>query len=404
MMAERDAIKALGGMPEGEIMANIIDYVRWRGDIPTYQVPLGEVDALILSYLSYMPFDGIVSSSFGGSGVRLGDACAQLLEMGAESACMIESRQDDCLLLYELQKSARYAPMRLIGYINRYDKDAQEQFSAVTFVVSAEISFVAFRGTDSTVVGWKEDFNMSFSGEVPAQRNAYYYVQEAARALSGRLILGGHSKGGNLAAYAGIFSADEVQSRIDSVYNFDGPGFNEALVRTEEFQRLDMRIRTYVPQSSLIGILLWHAEEFTVVSSDAVSVLQHNPYTWQLMGGRFLTEQKRTRASRFAEETLKHWLGGLQPQERKDFIDGIYGVLAASDGRSVVELFEPRSIVSIVRAVSNMDEETRDTIAEALRLLGGSIKEILPDWIDRAAMELRSRISGERPENEQENG
>ena len=229
-------------------------------------------------------------------------------------------------------------------------------------------------------------------------------MQEAARALSGRLILGGHSKGGNLAAYAGIFSTDEVQERIAAVYNFDGPGFNEELVATEEFQKLDMRIRTYVPQSSLIGILLWHAEEFTIVSSDAVSVLQHNPYTWQVMGGRFTTVRKRTRGSRFAEETLKRWLGGLEPQERKSFIDGIYGVLAASDGRNVADLFEPRSIVSIVRAVSSMDEETRDTIAEALRLLGGSIRETLPDWIDRAAMELRSRISGEKPADEEENG
>ncbi|MBQ2991522.1 MAG: DUF2974 domain-containing protein [Clostridia bacterium] len=376
-------------------MANIIDYVRWRGDIPMYQTPLGEVDALILSYLSYMPFDGLVLGAFTGEGVRLGDVCAQLLERGAKSACMIDSEQDDCMLLYELQKSERFAPIRLIGYINRYSREDEEQFSAVTFVIGGDNSFVAFRGTDSTVVGWKEDFNMSFSGEVPSQRNAYYYIQEAARVLGGRLILGGHSKGGNLAAYAGIFSPEDVQRRIVSVYNFDGPGFNESVVATQEFKKVNMRIRTYVPQSSLIGILLWHAEAFTVVSSDAVSVLQHNPYTWQVMGGKFITEEQRTRSSRFAEETLKHWLTSLAPQERRALIDGIYGVLDASQGRSVAELFEPRNIISIVRAAGNMDEKTRETITEAFRLLGGSIKETLPEWIDRTAAEIRGRITGE---------
>ncbi|MBQ7784951.1 MAG: DUF2974 domain-containing protein [Clostridia bacterium] len=384
-------------------MADIIDYVRWRGDIPMYQVPLGEVDALVLSYLSYMPFDGIVSGSFGGKGVRLGDACAQLLEQGAKSVCMTDSEQEDCSLLYEVQRSVRYAGIRLIGYINRYDREQEEQFSAVTFVISSDLSFIAFRGTDGTVIGWKEDFNMSFSGEVPAQRNAWYYVQEAAKTLGGRLILGGHSKGGNLAAYAGIFSPEDVQRRIDSVYNFDGPGFNEAVVSTQEFQQVDMRIRTYVPQSSMIGILLWHAEPFTVVKSDAVSVLQHNPYTWQVMGGKLLTVEQRTHGSRFAEETLKHWLSELQPQERRSLIDGIYSILDASQGRSVAELFEPRNIVSIVRAAGNMDEQIRDSITDAFRLLGGSIKETLPEWIDKAAMELRGRIAGEMFTDREEN-
>jgi len=384
-------------------MADIIDYVRWRGDIPMHQVPLGEVDALVLSYLSYMPFDGIVSSSFGGEGVRLGDACAQMLEQGVKSACMIDSEQEDCSLLYEVQRSIRYAGIRLIGYINRYDREQEEQFSAITFVINSELSFIGFRGTDSTVVGWKEDFNMSFSGEVPAQRNAWYYVQEATKALSGRLILGGHSKGGNLAAYAGIFSPEHIQRRIDSVYNFDGPGFNEAVVSTEEFQKVDMRIRTYVPQSSMIGILLWHTEQFTVVKSDAVSVLQHNPYTWQVMGGRLITVERRTHGSRFAEETLKHWLSEMQPQERRSLIDGIYSVLDASQGRSVAELFEPRNIVSIVRAAGSMDEQTRDSIVDAFKLLGGSIRETLPEWIDKAAMELRGRITGEMLTDREEN-
>ena len=383
-------------------MANITDYLQWRGDIPFSCLPMGEVDALILSYMAYMPFDGLVGPSFE-TDMRLGDAAAVMMEQGAKSACMIDSEEDDCKLLYEIQKSVRFGDVRVTGYINRLIIENEEQFSAVTFVPEQGPAFIAFRGTDSTVVGWKEDFNMSFSGEVPSQRNAVYYVQEAAKRLAGDFILGGHSKGGNLAAYAGVFSGDEVQERIACIYNFDGPGFNETVLSSQEFERLDMRIRTYVPQSSMIGILMWHAEAFTVVKSDAISLFQHNPYTWQVMGGKLVTLPERTRTSRMAEQTLHNWLADLSTEQRARFIDGIYDVLSASDGRNVADLFEPRSIVSILRAVGQMDEQTKAAISEALRLLGGSVRELLPGWLDQAAMELRTKIAREKAADREEN-
>lgn len=382
-------------------MANIIDYLQWRGDIPVSCLPLGEVDALVLSYMAYMPFDGLAGASFA-EDIRLGDAAAALLENGSKSACMIDNGEQDCKLLFEIQKSVRYADMRVTGYINRLIVENEEQFSAVTFVPETGPAFVAFRGTDSTVVGWKEDFNMSFSGEVPSQRNAVYYVQEAARMLDGQLILGGHSKGGNLAAYAGVFCGENVQNRIDCVYNFDGPGFNESVLSSQEFEQMDMRIHTYVPQSSMIGILMWHAEAFTVVKSDAVSLFQHNPYTWQVMGGRMITLPQRTRVSRMAEQTLQSWLSELTAEQRERFIDGIYDVLSVSDGKNVADLFEPRNIVSILRAVGQMDEQTREVISEALRLLGGSVRDLLPGWLDQAAMELRTKIAREKPADREE--
>ncbi len=377
-------------------MANIIDYVRWRGDIPVWQAPLGEVDALVLSYLSYMPFDEIVSDRFDGEGTRLGDACEKMLARGVKSACMMDSEKEDCALLEAVKESERFAGMRLIGFINRYDKEQEEQFSAITFVVDRNLSVIAFRGTDSTVVGWKEDFNMSFSGEVPSQRNAYYYVQKAADVLSGRLMLCGHSKGGNLAAYAGVFAGEAVQKRISCIYNFDGPGFNESIIVSPEFGRIDMRIHTYVPQSSLIGILLWHAEPFTVVKSDAISVFQHNPYTWQVMGGKLVRVPSRTEGSRFAEQTIKRWLDELPVDERRKMIDGIYNVLSASDGRNVADLFDARSIMSIVRAAGDMDEVSRGAIIDAFKLLGSSLMETVPEWLDKAATGIRERIGREK--------
>ena len=378
-------------------MANIIDYVLWRGDIPLEQVPLCAVDALVLSYLSYMPFDGLVEDAFD-EGVLLGDAAKYMLDNGLSSACMIDSQMDDCLLLGAIAESVRFGSMRVTGYVNRFDEEREEQFAAVTFVPPRGAAFVAFRGTDSTVVGWKEDFNMSFSREVPAQRAAAAYALRACRALSGEIILGGHSKGGNLAVYAAIFSCAQVQSRVRCVYNFDGPGFNEEIIASSEFHRMDMRVHTFVPQSSLIGILLWHAEAFIVIKSDAGGLFQHNPYTWQVMGGRFITVPERTRESRLAEETIKNWLSSLKPQERERVVDGIYSVLSASDGKNVADLFEGKNVRAILRAVTSMDEATKETIVDAFKRLGGSLRETLPDWFEETAGQIRTMIAGRSAE------
>lgn len=374
-------------------MANIIDYVHWRGDIPLAQVPLGAVDALVLSYLSYMPFDGMVEDAFD-EGIFLGDAAGYMAEYGLSSSCMIDSEREDCQLLEAIMESERYASMRVTGYVNRFDEQQEKQFAAVTFVPPVGPAFVAFRGTDSTVVGWKEDFNMSFSAEVPAQKAAAAYALRAARAIDGELILGGHSKGGNLAAYAALFAGSGVQSRVRCVYNFDGPGFNETIIATPQYQQMDMRIHTYVPQSSLIGILLWHTETFTVVKSDAGGLFQHNPYTWQVMGGRFITVPERTKESRLAEETIKNWLTSLSREERERVVDGIYSVLSASDGKNVEELFEGRNVRKILRAVGSMDDETKDIIVDAFRRLGGSLKEALPEWFEQTAGQIRTMIAG----------
>ncbi|MBQ7885530.1 MAG: DUF2974 domain-containing protein [Clostridia bacterium] len=374
-------------------MANIIDYVLWRGDIPFSQVPLGEVDALVLSYLSYMPYDGMVSEAFSASGALLSDAAEYFLEHGLSSSCMMDSAKDDCRLLEAVKDSERFGMLRLTGYVNRYDERTQEQFSAITFLPPSGPAFVAFRGTDSTVVGWKEDFNMSFASEVPAQGAALDYIVRAAAALPMPAILGGHSKGGNLAVYAGVFAPKAVQERLVCVYNFDGPGFNEQVIASREFREIDMRVHTFVPQSSLIGILLWHAEPFIVVKSDAGGLFQHNPYSWQLMGGRFIILPERTRESRLAEETIKNWLATLDNQERRRVIDGVYSVLSASDGRNVADLFEGRNVRAILRAVSSMDEETRDVIVDSFRRLGSSLKETLPDWFEDAAGQIRTMIA-----------
>ena len=404
-------------------MPNIQDYVLWRGDLPIRQVPLCDVDALLLSYLSYMRYDGVVGDSFEGEGVRLADAAQELLDRNErDKTPLAYNVKEDRKLLAALMQSARFADMRLVGYVNRVDDKVEEQFSGVTFLIEDGSSFVAFRGTDDAMVGWKEDFNMSFETQVPAQRDAAAYVEKAAAALKRPMRVGGHSKGGNLAAYAGMFVSDETREWIRTVYNFDGPGFNEATISSPDFGKVDMRIRTFVPQSSMVGILMWHREPFTIVRSDGVGVFQHDAYTWQIMGGSFLTLSERTGHSHFADDTIKHWLEELTPEMRRQAIDGIYSVLCASEGKNVSELFEARNVMSILKAAGAMDEKTKNAVSEAFRLLGGAMIGGVPAWIERKASDvaqkmpplparegLLSRVKNakdeeEKSEPEQENG
>ena len=382
-------------------MANIIDYVLWRGDLPVAQVPLGEVDALILSYLSYMPMDGIVPGEDGGEPVPLRDAALAMLGRSErENSPLAYSVKDDRKLLAALAQSVRFGTMRLCAFVNRVDGEAEEQFSAVTFLTEAGPALIAYRGTDNTVVGWQEDFNMCFESEVPAQRDAAAYAEHMAQVLNGGIILGGHSKGGNLAAYAELFVSGETHRRIRAVYNFDGPGFNEEIVGSAAFAQRKRCVQTFVPQSSIVGVLMENDEVMTVVRSDGVGIFQHNPYTWQVMGGSFIPLPERTDSSRFADETVRHWLASLSPEVRRRAIDGIFEVLGASDGRNVADLFEPRKAMGVLRAAGSMDEATRRAVEETFRLLGEALRENVPVWMNRTmnrtADDLRQRVFGER--------
>lgn len=382
-------------------MANIIDYVYWRGDIPFEQVPAGEVDALILSYLAYMPFDHIVSDAFEAPGVLLCHAAKEILARHeADELPLAFSPKEDKRLLQAVSESVRFGSLKLCGFVNRFDAEREEQFCAITYLPESGPGIVAFRGTDLTVIGWKEDFNMSYSGVVPAQRSAIHYTRDAVQKLDMPLILCGHSKGGNLAAYAGIFSGDSAQEKIVCCYNFDGPGFNEEIIASEEFAKEDMRVHVFVPRASMVGILLWHSEPFTVVRSESVSVLQHLPYHWQVMGGRLLAADSLSGDSRLTDITLKRWLQSLSAELRQQVIDGIYSVLSVSDGHQLSDLFEPRNVLAIIRAAGAMEEETRAAIVEAFRLLGSTLKETVPDFIDEKTDEIRLKALKEKADNE----
>ena len=347
-------------------MGNILDYLAWRGDLPLSRVPFGAVDALVLAVLSYVRFGGLVPA---GERVPLGRAAEGYLALPPARR---RGRERDLDLLRALAEAPRFSGMELCRYADRFVPEEESQFAALTVLTGDGSSFLAFRGTDGTLVGWKEDFNLSFLDVVPAQLEAAEYVRTWAEEFPGPVTLGGHSKGGNLAAAGACLCPGKVRDRIGRVYSFDGPGFGPYLLARPGYQELRTRIRSLVPQSSVVGLLLGHEEPCAVVASDQEGLLQHNPYSWQVLGPGFIRVEGVDAGSRMIDRRLKGWLAGLTCQQRETVAGTLYELLSSGDARTVKEALQPANLVSALRAALGADPKDLLTVAASLARLGGA--------------------------------
>ncbi len=340
-------------------MATVFDYLKWRGDLSFAQDPLNPVDGLIFCTLSYIPFVGQAAET-PNEPIALRDAAADFLSLDD-----YESRvraKNDAMMLRAAAETARFGGCKMVLYRDQFAPEEETQFAAMTFLLPDDTAFVAFRGTDRSLVGWKEDFNMAFQEAVPAQLLAQDYVREVAAEYVMPLRLGGHSKGGNLAVFAAARSTPDIQQRILEVYNNDGPGFTDYLMGDPGYLAMVPRIKTYVPQSSVIGMLLEHEEPYTIIKSNQVSVLQHDPYSWEVMGPNFVPMQSITADSQFVNQTIKAWIASMDTQERNRLVDALFGLLGTGGIDKALDIFHPRNIRTYIKTLGN-DPETRQILS-----------------------------------------
>lgn len=357
-------------------MGTMFDYLQWRGDLPFSAVPFGPVDALIFSTLVYLRFEGIVPQDMGRP-VPLhvaADAFAAL----ADADSRVRSR-NDLALLRAAADAPRFRNTRLGCYRTKLIASEQTQFAAMACLLEDGTVFLAFRGTDNTLIGWKEDFNMTFCDSVPAQREAAAYTEEFAREYPVLLRLGGHSKGGNLAVFAGATASDNTQKRILGVYNLDGPGFTDSLMGDAGYLRLVPKIQTYIPESSIIGILLEHEEAYTVIKSRQIGPLQHEPYSWEIQAGGFVHVQEMSQGSQFADRTIKNWLRDMTSQERSAFVDAVFELLSAGGASQVSELLHPKNIRAFFKALSGSPRTKAMLSGEFLEILKAAHETLTQD-------------------------
>ena len=346
-------------------MANMLDYIQWRGDLSFTQDPPNAVDALIFSSLAYIQFGGTVEAD-PRTPVYLRDA--------AESYFALEDHEErirvrnDLDLLHAAASSARFGYTQLYLYRDMLIPEQETQFAAVTFLLDDGSAFLAFRGTDYSLVGWKEDFNMSFQQTVPAQRLALQYTREVAAEYMAPLRLAGHSKGGNLAVFAAARSSPMVQERIMAVYNNDGPGFTEYMMGDPGYLAMVPRIKTYVPQSSVIGMMLEHEEPYTVIRSKTVSLLQHDPYSWEILGRQFIQMEEISQDSQFLDATIKTWFAEMTNQERNQLVDVMFTLLGTGGVDNALEIFHPKNALNYLKTLIS-DDNARRILSEEFQSL-----------------------------------
>ena len=349
-------------------MKNIINYTQENLE-PLDQMPFNSVDSLILSSVSYIHFPDVIPEVENWKGIRIQELYrAEYFEEMFHNIPLCDPTKQ---LFFALAASPRFRDIRIMGYTEQFDLATEKQFSAMTFQISPNLSYVAFRGTDSTLVGWKEDFNMAFMSPVPSQEEAVRYIEKAALYCSGRLMTGGHSKGGNLAVYAAAMCRENIQCRIDKVYSHDGPGFLESTLESREFQHISDRVEKTLPQSSIVGMLLEQRENYSIVKSSKSGIMQHDQFTWEIEGNYFVSIENLTKDAKYADKTLTDWLKQIPHEDRERFVDALYSVLNANHLTTIDDFRADwqTAIPASIYAATQLDGDTKKFLLHTLKQL-----------------------------------
>ena len=332
-------------------MSTIFDYLDHVTYDSIYDRPFKELDVLALTELTYLPFDRIVpQGDTTNIEVRLSDA-TELVDRTTNFTVTNQHLQ----LVDKLATSKRFRNVKLLNYVEEYDPDVQKQFAAMTYRLTMDVYLVVFRGTDDTLIGWKEDFHMIYMDHIPAQKRAASYLQHVMKEFpKGRFMVAGHSKGGNLAAYACSYLPNRLFERIDAIYSYDAPGLNKAIIETEGYQRTSPKIRRFVPQGSIVGMMLEVPEPATIVKSRAFGgFAQHNAFSWMVEEDGFVTLDQTSPDSQQTDQTLKQWVREVPDSQLKKFFDTFFGLFLDAGITSINDLMDLKNFSKIKEIFQN---------------------------------------------------
>lgn len=346
---------------------NIVDYTESQmDDFKTTKFNL--VDSLVLSQSVYIHFNKVVPMLADNKApIKIGDLLKA--EHIPQMLHNVRDPKSNRRLLLALGMSPRFRNIQMCCYSDSLNVTEQKQFAAVTYLLDDETAYVAYRGTDSTIVGWKEDLNMAFMSPVPAQEEGVSYLNAVAQQFTHRLMVGGHSKGGNLAVYSAMECHPAVQDRIVGIYSHDGPGFRDEIFTSEKYASIKTRIHKVLPQSSLVGMLLEHQEDYVVVKSEQFGIMQHDPFSWIISKGDFQYTQGITGGAEHINTVINQWLLSLDDEKRELFITTLYRVIESIGVDNFSDLTEDwhKKAVTAMETVRGIDPETKRFVFETIK-------------------------------------
>lgn len=372
-------------------MATIMDYL--ATEFATFdEKPLNEVDSLVFSQLAMVRMAESVPLHEGSpsKGSRLLGALKRSLGcedvQGARFADLLRAERYATMftglvpervkeLLLAVAASPRFRTVLIHDYASVFSEAESTQFAAVSFTLPGRFTYLAFRGTDKYLASWKENFDMAYAAPVPAQEAALRYVEEVAQRVGGPLVLGGHSKGGNLAAYAAAKASPRVASRLTAVFDHDGPGFPEDLLDDAERARLQGVLRKTVPQESLVGLLMDERGPYRVVESGGRGLEQHSPFTWRIEqgpeGASLVLAEGLAPTARFTAEVLNAWIAGMDAGERRRAVNALFAAIEASGAEDAFDVLMggPKAIGLLAEAARKTPPGARNVIIEQMKSL-----------------------------------
>lgn len=347
-------------------MANINDYITWRGDLSFNQAPFNDVDNLIFTEFCYLNFDKIVPQNYSDGYVLLSDAVVGYFNTNEDTQHSLGYIiPDDIKTMAKMMaKCPRFASLKLTAFQSITNTETQMQFCALTILLPDGTAFVAFRGTDDTIVGWREDFNMMYTFPVPSQVCSETYLCSLMAQFSGNLRIGGHSKGGNLALYAAARCPHDQRNRIIRVYNNDGPGFDSQMISSEGYCAIKDKITRIVPQTSVVGMLFEHEDTYRIVKSRAKGIFQHNGFSWEVLGTEFVPFDSLTRDSLIVDKSVHAFLSQMDEEESRIFVDSMFEILGASNAETLTDLMKNKN--AFLKALKTVPPEARSTVIRTM--------------------------------------
>ena len=333
-------------------MKNFLDYL--QDNNKTFkESSFNNIDSLILAYLSYFHFPNTLT---------------RLKDLDISKTTKVEKNRE---FIKRVVTSNRYKDIESCFYVEDTNDLIEKQFSAVTFLLPNNTMYISFRGTDSTLTGWKEDFNMAFMLPVPAQKEALNYVEKVTKLIPRKFYIGGHSKGGNLAVYAGCNLSNNISTRIIKIYSHDGPGFIKEFLTTSNYQSIKDKIEKIVPSSSIIGMLLYTNENYKIIKSSARGILEHDPFSWLINENNFIILKNLSDGTVFTNKVINDFLSSLSKKEREIFIDSLFTVLKSTNLTTLDEISKNFivKLPNILIAIYKLDDVNKKYIIKTIKAL-----------------------------------
>ena len=345
---------------------NIIDFAILNAHKNFNKLPFSKIDGLIFAQLSYLGFDNIVpNSKTRGKGLYLSEITQS--ENYEDLFPLERTEERNKKLLNSVAFSNRYGKIRVNYYDDIFDTLKDTQFCAITFIFPSGDACIAFRGTDSTITGWKENFNMLFTSPVAAQTLSVAYVEKVAKKIKGNITLVGHSKGGNLAIYAGTMCNASTKKKIVEIQSFDSPGFTKEFIDSPSHLATEEKIVKIIPEESMVGLMLNNRNNYRIIKSDGSGIMQHDPFLWQIENDDFINGEKVYMSSHFFDATFNDWVYTSTLEEREKFVEALFEMINAANKDNVTSFSDwlehlknnPSAIYEILK---DFDPQTRNLV------------------------------------------